>query len=171
MIQQNYQDWAGKLAQTQFPHWKELPALGLYIDQVVTIVNDQLLALGVEPLTKSMVNNYVKKKVIQAPVKKKYAVNQLVDLLLIGFFKTSFSLEEIRAGIAEVTVAAYPQKAYDQFVELLNTKLAGQALHPLADYQPSQQLEIYAIDAVLTQLKATHLLRELHARQAATRVD
>lgn len=93
MIQQSYQDWTGKLAQTRFPRWKELPTLGLYIDQVVTIVNDQLLAIGVEPLTKSMVNNYVKKKVIQAPVKKKYAVNQLVDLLLIGLFKTSFSLK------------------------------------------------------------------------------
>ena len=62
MIQQSYQDWTGKLAQTHFPRWKELPTLGLYIDQVVTIVNDQLLAIGVEPLTKSMVNNYVKKK-------------------------------------------------------------------------------------------------------------
>ena len=170
MIQHSYQEWAGKLAQTQFPRWKELPTLGLYIDQVVTIVNDQLLAIGVEPLTKSMVNNYVKKKVIQAPVKKKYAVNQLVDLLLIGLFKTSFSIEEIRAGIAEVTVAAYPQKAYDQFVELLNARLAGRALQPLVDYQPSQQLELYAIDAVLTQLKATHLLRELHRQRSAAQV-
>lgn len=171
MIQQSYQDWTGKLAQTRFPRWKELPTLGLYIDQVVTIVNDQLSAIGVEPLTKSMVNNYVKKKVIQAPVKKKYAVNQLVDLLLIGLFKTSFSIEEIRVGIAEVTVAAYPQKAYDQFVDILNAKLAGEPLQPLANYQPSQQLEIYAIDAVLTQLKATHLLRELHQQQSVTQVD
>ena len=68
-------------------------------------------------------------------------------------------------------MTAYPQKAYDQFIDILNAKLAGEPLQPLANYQPSQQLEIYAIDAVLTQLKATHLLRELHQQQSVTQVD
>lgn len=167
-----YMTWESKLAQVQFPQWRELPTLGLYIDQVVTIVNDQLQGVGVEPLTKSMVNNYVKKKVIQAPVKKKYAVNQLVDLLLIGFFKTSFSIEEIRAGIAQVTVSAYPQQAYDRFVTILNAKLAGEKL-PVATNERSQndELEILAIDTVLNRLKAGHLLTAMQKKQQPLKVE
>ena len=62
--------------------------------------------LYTEPLTKSMINNYVKKKTIQAPIKKKYAVNQIVDLLLIGFFKNTFTINDIRQGIFQVTTIA-----------------------------------------------------------------
>ena len=123
-----YQQWQKNLARVRFPRWKELPTLGLSVDQVVAIVNEQLNHLGIEPLTKSMVNNYVKKKVIQAPIKKKYAVNQLVDLLLIGLLKSNFSLDDIRAGIAQVTINSYPQAAYDRFVEILNALLAGQEI-------------------------------------------
>ena len=61
---EEYQRWQNNLARVRFPRWKELPTLGLYVDQVVAIVNEQLNHLGIEPLTKSMVNNYVKKKVI-----------------------------------------------------------------------------------------------------------
>ena len=92
----DYQHWQETVQHVHLPRWKELPTLGLYVDQVVTVVNEQLASFDVEPLTKAMVNNYVKKKVIQAPIKKKYAVNQLVDLLLIGFFKVSFNIDDIR---------------------------------------------------------------------------
>lgn len=166
-----YSSWESKLAQVQLPHWKELPSLGLYIDQVVTIVNEQLKGLGVDPLTKSMVNNYVKKKVIQAPVKKKYAVNQLVDLLLISFFKTSFSIDEIRAGIAQVTVSVYPQQAYDQFVAILNARLAGEAVAAAGSHPENDELEILAIDTVLNRLKAGHLLSEMQQEQAPLPVE
>lgn len=59
---EEYQQWQNNLSRVRFPRWKELPTLELYVDQVVAIVNEQLSHLGVEPLTKSMVNNYVKKK-------------------------------------------------------------------------------------------------------------
>ena len=35
-------------------------------------------------------------------------VNQLVDLLLIGLLKSNFSLDDIRAGIAQVTYQFLP---------------------------------------------------------------
>lgn len=166
MTEQNqYTRWKKQLAQVRFPYWKELPVLELYIDQVVTIVNEHLTGIGVEPLTKSMVNNYVKKKVIQAPVKKKYAVNQLVDLLLIGFFKSSFSIDEIRAGIAQVTVSAYPRQAYDQFVTLLNAKLAGTTPATAGDNPQNDALESLAIDTVLNRLKAGRLLQTMRQKQ------
>ncbi|WP_283621627.1 DUF1836 domain-containing protein [Limosilactobacillus avium] len=167
MVENNqYRQWQEQLAHVKFPRWKELPALGLYIDQVVTIVNEQLSGVGVEPLTKSMVNNYVKKKIIQAPVKKKYAVNQLVDLLVIGFFKSSFSIEEIRRGIAQATLQSYPQQAYDRFVTILDQKLAGKKVAVENADAQTVELTSLAIDAVLAHLKAIHLVREMRCQQA-----
>ena len=128
-------------------------------DQVVAIVNEQLNHLGIEPLTKSMVNNYVKKKVIQAPIKKKYAVNQLVDLLLIGLLKSNFSLDDIRAGIAQVTMNSYPQAAYDRFVEILNALLAGEEIPSNNVINPqNDRLMTLALKSVLTRMDAAQLL-------------
>ena len=125
----------------------------------MAIVNEQLNHLGIEPLTKSMVNNYVKKKVIQAPIKKKYAVNQLVDLLLIGLLKSNFSLDDIRAGIAQVTMNSYPQAAYDRFVEILNALLAGKEIPSNNVINPqNDRLMTLALKSVLTRMDAAQLL-------------
>ncbi|WP_076459935.1 DUF1836 domain-containing protein [Limosilactobacillus caccae] len=154
-----YQRWQDNLSRVRFPRWKELPTLGLYVDQVVAIVNEQLSHLGIEPLTKSMVNNYVKKKVIQAPIKKKYAVNQLVDLLLIGLLKANFSLDDIRAGIAQVTINSYPQAAYDRFVVILNSLLAGDKIPEDKSFNPqSERLITLALQSVLASMQAAQLL-------------
>lgn len=154
-----YQRWQDNLSRVRFPRWKELPTLGLYVDQVVAIVNEQLSHLGIEPLTKSMVNNYVKKKVIQAPIKKKYAVNQLVDLLLIGLLKSNFSLDDIRAGIAQVTINSYPQAAYDRFVVILNALLAGTEIPEDKSFDPqNEQLITLALQSVLSGMQAAQLL-------------
>ena len=67
---EEYQRWQNNLARVRFPRWKELPTLGLYVDQVVAIVNEQLNYVGIEPLTKSIVKNYIKKKVIQLAIKE-----------------------------------------------------------------------------------------------------
>lgn len=154
-----YQQWQANLARVRFPHWKELPTMGLYVDQVVAIVNEHLNHLGIEPLTKSMVNNYVKKKVIQAPIKKKYAVNQLVDLLLIGLLKASFPLDDIRAGIAQVTMNSYPQAVYDRFIEILNAMLAGEKIPASMAIDPeNERLMVLALKAVLARMEAAQLL-------------
>lgn len=168
----NYKQWQKNIAEIRFPRWKELPTLGLYVDQVVTVINDQLANLEVEPLTKSMVNNYVKKKVIQAPVKKKYAVNQLVDLLIINFFKVSFTIDDIRQGIAQVTINAYPQRAYDYFVEVLEAKLGAKTLPENLDFDDDdRKLMETAIDAVLAHLEADHLLAGMRKDEQPVEVE
>lgn len=122
---EKFKRWQQNLQRVRLPHWDELPKMDLYIDQVATLVNESLSALGLEPLTKSMVNNYVKKRVIVAPVKKKYATNQVADLLIIGLTKGCFSLPEIKAAIAQVTINSYPQRVYDHFIDLFNARLCG----------------------------------------------
>ena len=168
----DYQHWQETVQHVRLPRGKELPTLGLYVDQVVTVVNEQLASFDVEPLTKAMVNNYVKKKVIQAPIKKKYAVNQLVDLLLIGFFKVSFNIDDIRAGIAQLTITTYPQLAYDHFATVLESILTGQPIDDDVEIDPAnQELMESAIKAVLAHLKAEHIFGDMRRQQQPLKVE
>ena len=76
------------------PRWEELPEIDLYLDQVVTFIDKYLLYyLNTESdekdekkeknvLTKTMINNYVKQKIIEAPVKKKYNRNNMAYLFV-----------------------------------------------------------------------------------------
>lgn len=158
-----FKRWENGISRMHFPKWEELPSLGLYVDQVAAVINEYLTSLGMEPLTKSMINNYVKKKTIQAPIKKKYAVNQIVDLLLIGFFKNTFTINDIRQGILQITAKDYPKQAYDRFVEVLNARLIRNEPIPAnPNFTPSnEQLMVLGIDAVLAGLKARYLLETM----------
>ena len=157
-----FKRWENGISWMHFPKWEELPSLGLYVDQVAAVINEYLTSLGMEPLTKSMINNYVKKKTIQAPIKKKYAVNQIVDLLLIGFFKNTFTINDIRQGILQITAKDYPKQAYDRFVEVLNARLRNEPIPANPNFTPSnEQLMVLGIDAVLAGLKARYLLETM----------
>ena len=80
------------------PQWEALPDFGLYMDQVIVLMERALK--GVLPegeLTKSMVNNYVKVGLIPRPVRKKYEREHLALLLMICILKQALSMEEIAA--------------------------------------------------------------------------
>ena len=79
--------WAQEVRAYRIPRYDELPAIDLYMDQVVAILEDCLrLFLRDEKdqrITPAMINNYVKQKVLPPPVKKRYTRDHLCQLLLI----------------------------------------------------------------------------------------
>ena len=77
------------------PRYRELPSVGLYLDQTVQLVNSCFRGFPGVELTPSMVSNYVKKGVISHPVKKKYSREQLASLIYIVLSKNVLSLENI----------------------------------------------------------------------------
>ena len=83
----------------------------------------------------------------------------IVDLLLIGFFKNTFTINDIRHGILQITAKDYPKQAYDRFVEILNARLRNEPIPANPNFNPSnEQLMVLGIDAVLAGLKARYLL-------------
>ena len=81
--------------------WDALPDFGLYMDQVIVLIERALE--GVLPkggLTKSMVNNYVKVGLIPRPAGKKYDREHLALLLMICILKQALSMEEIARVLA-----------------------------------------------------------------------
>lgn len=98
--------------------WDQIPDLGLYMDQVVTFI-----ARAYEPLygsgehgslSPSMINNYVKSKLIPRPTGKKYSREQIALLLMIVPLKQTCTIEDIRRlltpeeeGAVEALYAAF----------------------------------------------------------------
>ena len=64
-----------RLINFRCPRWNELPDVELYMDQLVGYAERHLEPLNVGQegrlITSSMINNYVKMKLVPAPIKKK----------------------------------------------------------------------------------------------------
>lgn len=79
------------------PQVEELPDFGLYMDQVMTLMEKRFPKW---PLTKTMINNYTKDKILFPTEKKKYAREHLMMLSLIQILKRTLTLPEIKLLLA-----------------------------------------------------------------------
>ena len=91
--------WLEDLEKFDLPDWENLPELELYMDQVILLLNRYLspMAAGEEKyVTASIINNYVRMKVMPPPVKKRYARVHLAYLIIICTLKQSLSISCIQ---------------------------------------------------------------------------
>ena len=54
-------------------------------------------------LTKTMINNYAKNKLLPPPVKKKYSPEHMMLLVFIYYFKNILSITDIQTLLAPIT--------------------------------------------------------------------
>ncbi|WP_315369183.1 DUF1836 domain-containing protein [Oribacterium sinus] len=84
-------------------HAGSLPSLELYMDQVTGFMEEHLASMKRHPedkaLTKTMINNYAKNKILPPPVGKRYNKNHMLILLLIYYYKSMLSLSDIRTVV------------------------------------------------------------------------
>lgn len=101
------------------PRYEEISDIGLYMDQVVRILEEALEVFAVDSeektITPSMVNNYVKQGIISPPVKKKYDRNHLAYLLVVCLLKRVYTMTEI-CRMIDVQIQSTPiEQAYNAF--------------------------------------------------------
>ncbi len=102
------------------PRWEELPTIGLYMDQTLEFINYHLEFLNEitgEKLTKTMVNNYVKVGIIEAPVNKRYTTHHLGYLIAVCILKQAFSIQEINKLIKFQISTSKSSKGYNSFCQ------------------------------------------------------
>lgn len=110
------------------PRWNELPNVDLYLDQVVTFINSSLNSFILssvsnssktenQVLTKTMINNYVKNKLIEPPKKKKYSKVQLAKLFVICILKQVYSMNDIKDLINIALQHSDIKIAYNSFCD------------------------------------------------------
>jgi hypothetical protein len=110
---------------SRMPRYRELPGLELYKDQIVELTNQYLAPFFPrgEALTDTMVNNYVKLKVIAPPVKKRYSREQLSQLMLVCLLKKVLSIAEVRQLLVLQRENRTPEAAYDEICDKLEQEL------------------------------------------------
>lgn len=78
---------------------EKIPDLALYMDQITTFMEDKLSFHKRDDsqkiLTKTMINNYTKDKLILPPEKKKYTKTHLISLIIIYHLKSILSINDI----------------------------------------------------------------------------
>ena len=107
----------------RMPRYREIPNVGLFLEQTVKYINTALAPLGNIELTPSMVSNYVKKHYVKGPVKKQYDAVSIAQLLFAAVAKSVISMDNIRTML-ERQDADYPvDVAYNRFCDVLETTL------------------------------------------------
>ena len=130
-------------------HPREIPAIDLYLDQIICLVSDKLREasdrFSDRVLTKTMINNYSKDGLI-SPVKgKKYSKEQILQMLTVYSLKNTLSIGEIRRILQYVYTssdsdATLLENAYTRFLEVKESERQS-APSALTDY-----LERYGLD-------------------------
>ncbi len=97
----------------------KIPNIELYMDQVTTFIEDNLKYYKRNDeqkiMTKTMINNYIKDKILDPPTKKKYNKNHLILLILIYYLKPILSINDI--GLILKNKQGYIADIYDKFID------------------------------------------------------
>ncbi|HEM6219814.1 TPA: DUF1836 domain-containing protein [Streptococcus suis] len=107
------------------PYWHELPDLDIYLDQVLLYVNQTTSSteqLEQKSLTAAMINNYVKHKQLEKPVKKKYQKQQVARLVALTILKNVFSIQEISQTLILLLQTDSSETLYNHFVDCMRNE-------------------------------------------------
>ena len=117
MKAQTKQQIAESIRAFRLPRYEEIPTVGLYLEQVTKYIGEYLDPIQEDALTSSMISNYVKKHLIENPVKKQYSRDQIAYLIFIAVAKNVLSLDALMnfIDLQKRTYAA--QRAYDYFCQ------------------------------------------------------
>lgn len=170
--------WQNYMENFRLPAWEELPDMELYMDQVVSLVNRYLDLIPHDEknpvLTASAVNNYVRLKVMPAPVRKRYGRRHLACVIMICALKQSLTLAEIQKILPPEATDEQMRRIYNDFVGRMVTTTAlfighvnaaaENALAPENDYGCDSLVLHSAVSSVLYKL-LTVKLTQLQGRE------
>lgn len=122
-VAQKLRRWEKFLSAYSIPKWNQLPALDLYMDQVIVLLTQYLQLLPTEErsdkiITSSIINNYVRMKLMPPPVKKKYSRQHLAYLIMICTLKQSLSISYIQKMLPPDLSEEELKMIYEEFADV-----------------------------------------------------
>ena len=93
--------WEKYINNFRLPDWESIPDIGLYMEQVLLLLREYFNYIPPELveedlITAAAINNYVRKKVIPEPQKKKYYRIHIAYLIIICLLKQTLSITMIQ---------------------------------------------------------------------------
>lgn len=116
-----------EILEFHLPRWNELPEIELYMDQVVYTLEKKLEIFAEDDsqkiITSTMINNYVKQKVVKPPEKKRYGRLQLAYLFVVCLLKRIMNISDICQSIEMMLKKYTVQEIYDMFCDEFESAL------------------------------------------------
>ena len=115
--------WEKYLKNYRLPAWEDIPDFGLYMNQLTDLLRRYLDYLPPELkeeqfITAATINNYVRKKVIPEPVKKKYYRTHIAYLIVICSLKRCLSLATLQTMLPLGMSEEELKETYNSYVKL-----------------------------------------------------
>lgn len=124
--------WLNELSKYNTPRIEYLPDLDLYMDQVITYMEQCLGPLSKytndKVITSSMINNYVKGNVIPNPVSKKYSRMHLIYIIAICTLKQVLPIADI-SKVLKIS----PDEAENYFLYDIFRNAQDEAIHSITN--------------------------------------
>ena len=118
---------------------EEIPDLEIYMDQLTTYLDKRLSFYSREAeapfITRSMVNNYSKARLLPPPVSKRYSRIHMMVLSLICQLKRLFTIQDLGRLLAPVSQEKQAEGLYRLFLE---------AQREVIDHTPEMTRELLA---------------------------
>lgn len=115
--------WDKFITDYHLPEWETIPDFGLYMDQVIVLL-EQYLSFIPSPagtkehfVTSSTINNYVRLKIMPAPVKRKYHRVHIAYLIMILTMKQSLSISDVQKVIPPDSSEEEVRVVYENYSE------------------------------------------------------
>lgn len=111
---ENNKDWLRALLRQDEILPEDIPDIGLYMDQVTTLMDTKLAGSKRYPddkiMTKTMINNYTKNHLLPPSEKKKYAREHVFLLILIYYLKNMLSISDIQSLLEPLSEDFFPKE-------------------------------------------------------------
>lgn len=153
--------WEKYLNNYQLPEWETIPDIGLYMEQVIALLKNYLDYLPPELkeeqfITAAAINNYVRKKIMPEPDRKKYYRKHIAYLIIICSLKQSLSIPTLQTMIPvdlseeklRSFYSAYSRRhslASKYFVKQVREAAAG-----ILDYDPVSEMATDRTEDLIT---------------------
>lgn len=145
----------------QLPTYKEIPDVGLYLDQTSKLINQYLQLLPNCSITNSMISNYVKQKLISNPIKKQYYRDQIAQLIIIVISKNTLSLENVAFLLKEITEKNSLEVDFDFFMSEIKKQLINEDNTSKEDLSTSQSLILGITKVVIAKIHLEEKFNQL----------
>ena len=106
LLAHKLQRWNNYITNYHLPEWDAIPDFGLYMDQVIVLLEGYLSFIPTgsagkdskdqQIVTSSTINNYVRLRIMPAPVKRKYFRVHIAYLIMILTMKQSISISDVQ---------------------------------------------------------------------------
>lgn len=134
------------LSRMEYVKSSEIPGIDLYMDQVLTFMNSHLEEVkryeSDKILTKTMINNYAKNRLLPAPDKKKYSKEHILMLLFIYYFKNVLSIGDIQSILGPLADRYFSngrelslEKIYEEVFSLEKEQIEHLKVNLTRDYE------------------------------------